>query len=309
MSSSSVTIPGSSLASSSLNSSAPPALVVASASSSASAAIPDVFPPPPDSLYVSGVPKIHGRMIVQLMRNLNRPTAIENDIKQKLLDIRLYMMQINGQKPDDSIIDNIPGDLCYYFQNPAEGKGDDKYFVETSGCKTKLYKIQKREIMNFLRDLIVYVFRKAKNTNAALLENMNPLIPDLKKTVEFYCHFIGGKELDPIYADHVLPLIDEVNAVIGKPILIERCISSKTGARGTREYGCGRAVRTMPVYGMDPALPNSSRVVIYSTDDSGGGSFQSPSNNSITGGSRRHRRRTHKRTHKKRRGLRSTRRR
>ena len=193
-------------------------------------------------------------------------------IKQSLEVLKNLMLLINGQKIGETLIRPVVHEhKCFLFGNEPHSN---------YGCKTMKHYDDKKAIMKFLKDAIVYIFA---TKTPDILADTDPYIDDLKTTIEFYSHFISTKELTPIYTNFLKELVDELNGIFGRDIIINRC----TDADG---YGCGRMVYLRE---RSPKVErDKNRILLLSS--SGYGGLASGSNINVSGGRRKTRKRKQK---------------
>jgi hypothetical protein len=218
-------------------------------------------------------------LIIKLVNGIKKITANldSNDkINTALTSYCNLILVLNGQNTkqpirDEDGLDNTSG--CSYLNTKPKSN---------IGCKTNdaQYDEKKRFIMSYLKNILIHIFEKALEQDASLLRNTDPYIILLKKAVEFFCHFIGSKELNPIYATYVLDLVDRLNALFPEPVLINRCSPSD------RLYGCARIINI--VRRNANVQINKFKILLLSSDnDNGGDLLNSRANLRVAGGFRK----------------------
>jgi hypothetical protein len=148
-------------------------------------------------------------------------------------------------------------------------------------CKIDGFEEKKRFIMNLLKNFLIHIFTAVQKTFPIILENTNEYIDILCKSIELYCHFIGSKDLRPIYFKYIESLVYDLNTIFypNQPILI-KCYPDNTG------YGCGRIITKMPGSGI--YSQNEYKIIIASMNNSGSNNgLQNGSNLTFYGGTKK----------------------
>ncbi len=233
---------------------------------------------PPNYIESSQYMKIYQLLYKKLIKissdNLDIPYLKDCLTKYCNLILILNGQPVKKEITNDTYIDNL-GD-CYFLGNKPS---------QDVGCKTlpTFEKNKKEYVMNLFKNLLLYLFLKIQNTNPELLNNTDLYIELLTKSIEFYCHFIGSKELGSIYVKYVKDFIEEFNSFFPEPLILNRCSPDETG------YGCSRMITHIRRITYQNTDTNKEKILLFSTINDGTNSgYPIETNFRVNGGGKKY---------------------